>query len=166
MRRVSAWKTHDWQVNVRQHFSQEIKLDWMEDFKYDEMTGRSVYGDRMHATELSIKDDEVLCPKACLLFYYTLKTTLSSQKEYILLGRSISRWIGMQHMCTFWVPPLNGWVENMRDSSYYCSLQPLAKKSSDDAKWRFFFPEKKYINLSSQWYEGGKHGNWKILQVF
>jgi len=38
------------------------------------MFDRSVYGDRMHATELSVKDDEVVCPKACLLFCYTLKS--------------------------------------------------------------------------------------------
>jgi len=33
----------------------------MEDLNCDEMIDRAVYGDRMHATDLSVKD-EVVCP--------------------------------------------------------------------------------------------------------
>jgi len=45
----------------------------MEYFNCDKMIDSlAVYGDRMHAKELSIKD-EVVCPKACLLLCYTLK---------------------------------------------------------------------------------------------
>jgi len=41
----------------------------MEDFNCDKMIDRAVYGDRMQATELSVKDDEVVCPKPCLFCY-------------------------------------------------------------------------------------------------
>jgi len=33
-----------------------------------------VIGCTQHATELSVKDDVMVCPKACLLFCYTLKS--------------------------------------------------------------------------------------------
>jgi len=59
---------------------------------------------------------------------------------------------------------LYGRVEKMRDKPY--------KKSSDDAKVRFlshlriFSGQKIHESLFSGGYEGGKHGNSKILQVF
>jgi len=51
------------------------------------MIDRAVYGDRMHTTELSIKDDEVVCPKAWLLFCYTLKSMyfVFTKRVHILL---------------------------------------------------------------------------------
>jgi len=39
----------------------------MENSNCDEMINMAVYGDRMHAIDLSIKDDQVVCPKARLL---------------------------------------------------------------------------------------------------
>jgi len=36
------------------------------------MIDRAVYGDRMHAAR--DRADVIVCPKACLLFCYTLKT--------------------------------------------------------------------------------------------
>jgi len=55
----------------------------MEDFNCDEMIDRAVYGDRMHVTELSVKNDEVECtvPKLAYSFATHSKVcTFSSQK--------------------------------------------------------------------------------------
>ena len=38
----------------------------------------------MHATDPSDKDDEVVCPKACLLFCYTFKS------EYIFFTKRVT----------------------------------------------------------------------------
>jgi len=63
------------------------------------LTGQfSVTGCTQHATELSVKDDVIVCPKLAYSFATHPKVcTFSSQKEYILLGRSISKRIGTQH---------------------------------------------------------------------
>jgi len=56
------------------------------------MIDREVYltGCTQHATEQSVKDDVIVCPKACQLFCYTLKSMyFYSQKEYILLGLGV-----------------------------------------------------------------------------
>jgi len=45
----------------------------MENFNCDKMIEGALYGDKMHTTEQSV-NDEVLCPKACLLSCYTLKS--------------------------------------------------------------------------------------------
>ncbi len=70
------------------------------------MIDRSVYSDRVRVsmrqsgplkTQLC---DVIVCPKACLLFYYTLKSVyFSSPKKYILQGCSMSRPIGTQQKC-------------------------------------------------------------------
>jgi len=54
----------------------------MEGFNCDKMIDRAFYSDKMHSTELSVKDDKVVCPKDCLLLSYTVKSTFSSQTEY------------------------------------------------------------------------------------
>jgi len=52
----------------------------MEDFNCDKMIDRAVYGDKMIDRAvygdkmMSVKDDVIVCPKACLLFCYTLKS--------------------------------------------------------------------------------------------
>jgi len=54
-----------------------------------------------------------------------------------------------------------GWLRTCRTApTTECSLYPLAKKSSDDET------KKIHKSLVSEGYEGGKHGNSKILQVF
>jgi len=58
------------------------------------MIDRAVYGNQMHMTELSVKDDEVACPKASLK--HSGVCTFFSQKENILLGRGVSRRNGTQ----------------------------------------------------------------------
>jgi len=67
----------------------------MEDFNCDEMIDRAVYGDRItqHATEPSVKDDVIVCPKACLLFCYTLKSMY-----FFLTKRVHTKRIGTQQV--------------------------------------------------------------------